>query len=173
MKKVFLIVACLCLLCSAAFAEDTAELKWEDYAEAAAQGEPQELEIPGLCTVNFWVPSFLHATDPNVIEGPFKPTALYASEDENYGLAILLMEINDLEGYQNMIMTDGGGSNSSNIMINGVSCFAYEVEESDMECLLYPVTDSVTLTFSCSPLNGDEDWDVVKGTIFASIRIGQ
>ena len=173
MKKVFLMVLCLCLLCTAAFAEDVIELKWEDYAEAEAQGEPQELVIPDLGAVDFWIPSFLNEADPALVEGPFQPAALYVSEDGNYGLAIFQMQIDDLEGYINMMMTEGGGSNSRNIMVNGVSCIAYEVEENDMECLFFPITDSIALTFSCSPLNGDEDWDIVKGAIFASVRHGQ
>lgn len=173
MKKVFLIVACLCLLCSAAFAEGTIELKEEDFAEVAVEGGPQELEIPGLCTMSFWVPSFLSELDPGLIEGQFKPTALYVSEDQVYGLAIFLSETDDLEGYLNMMMTEGGGANPRNVMINDISCLGYEVEENDMECLIYPVTDNVLLTFSCSPLNGDDAWDTVKGKIFASIRSNQ
>ena len=48
-----------------------------------------------------------------------------------------------------------------------------EVAENDMECLIYPVTENIIVTFSCTPLNGDEDWDLTKGAIFASIQPGQ
>ena len=175
MKKVFLMVLCLCMMCTAAFAEETIELNWEDYAEAEAQGEFQQLEIPDVGTVLFWIPSVLNATDPSVVEGPFQPTALYVSEDDNYGVAIFLNEIGSLEDYAKLMETEGGGANFRNVMINGVSCVGYEIAdaETDMECLLYPVTDNVIATFTCTPLNGDDDWDATKGVIFASIQRGE
>ena len=177
MKKVFLMVLCLCMLCTAAFAEDVIELNWEQYGteEAAAQGEFQKLEIPDVATVLFWIPSVLNATDPGVVEGPFQPTALYVSEDEKYGVAVFLNDIGSasLEDYAKMMETEGGGSNFRNVMINGVSCVGYEIEENDMECLIYPVTSNVIVTFTCTPLNGDEGWDATKGVIFASIQFGE
>lgn len=176
MKKVILMVLCLCMMCTAAFAEDVIELNWEQYGteEAAAQGEFQQLEIPDVGTVLFWIPSVLNATDTSVIEGPFQPTALYVSEDDNYGVAVFLNEIGgmNLEDYAKLMETEGGGSNFRNVMVNGISCIGYEIEEDDMECLLYPVTDNVIATFTCTPLNGD-DWDATKGVIFASIQRGE
>ena len=82
MKRAILMIVCLCMMCSAAFAEETIELNWEQIGteEVAAQGEFQALEIPDVCTVNFWIPSVLNAVDTSVIEGPFKPTALEISD---------------------------------------------------------------------------------------------
>ena len=128
------------------------------------------MTIPNIGTnVYFWIPSVLNATDPSVIEGPFQPTALYVSEDDNYGVAVFLNDIGSasLEDYAKMMETEGGGSNFRNVMINGISCVGYEIEENDMECLIYPVTDNVIVTFTCNPLNGDEGWDATKGVIFA------
>ena len=175
MKKVFLMALCLCLLCTAALAEETIELNWEDFAEAEAQGGFQRLEIPDAGTVLFWIPSVLNETDPSVVEGSFQPTALYVSEDDNYGVAIFLNDIGSasLEDYAKLMETEGGGANFRNVMINGTSCIGYEVEEDDMECLVYPVTDNVIATFTCTPLNGDDDWEATKGVIFASIQRGE
>ena len=175
MKKAILMIVCLCMMCSAAFAEETIELNWEQIGteEVAAQGEFQALEIPDMCTVNFWIPSVLNAVDTSVIEGPFKPTALYTSEDDTYGVAVFLNEIGSLEEYVSLMETQAGGSNFRNVTVNGVDCIGYEVAENDMECLIYPVTENIIVTFSCTPLNGDEDWDLTKGAIFASIQPGQ
>ncbi len=175
MKKVILMVLCLCMMCSAAFAEETIELNWEQFGteEVASQGEFQTLEIPDVCSVNFWIPSVLNATDPSVIEGPFQPNALYVTEDDSYGVAVFVNQIGDLDEYLTMLQNEGGASNFRNIMVNGFSCSAYEIAENDMECLLFPVTSDIMVTFSCTPLNGDEDWDLTKGAIFASVHLPQ
>ena len=175
MKKVILMVLCLCMMCSAAFAEEAIVLNWEEIGteEVASQGEFQALEIPDVCTVYFWIPSVLNAVDTGVIEGPFKPTALYTTEDDSYGLADFLNEIGSLEEYASLMETQAGGSNFRNVTVNGVDCIGYEVAENDMECLIYPVTENIIVTFSCTPLNGDEDWDLTKGAIFASIQLGE
>ena len=176
MKKVVLMMMCLCMLCSAAFAEDVIELNWESIGteEVAAQGEFQALEITDIgAAVMFWIPSVLKATDPSVIEGPFQPNALYVTEDDSYGVAVFLTEIGNLDEYLAMLQEQGGAANLRNVMVNGTSSFSYEIEEDDMECLLYPVTDTIMVTLTCTPLNGDEDWDLTKGAIFASLQLAR
>ena len=73
----------------------------------------------------------------------------------------------------NASMVEKDGSNFRNVTVNGVDCIGYEVAENDIECLIYPVTENIIVTFSCTPLNGDEDWDLTKGAIFASIQPGE
>ena len=39
-----------------------------------------------------------------------------------------------------------------------------------MECLIYPITENLILTFSLVPMDGDDDWDATKAAIVASIQ---
>lgn len=175
MKKVIILIACLCLICSAAFAEEAVVLNWADIGtdEVQALGEFQQIEIPDLLTVCYWIPSVMNAVDVSVIDGPFKPTALYTTEDQKYSLAVFVAEVSSLQEYAALMESQGGGSNFHNLTINGVDCISYEVADSDIDSLIYPVSDTVILSFNCTPLNGDEDWDATKAAIFGSIQPAQ
>ncbi len=172
MKKVFAVLACLCLMISAAFAEETIELNISDLnlEELQAQGAFQQIELTDLPTVSFWVPSVLSSVDVSVIEGPFKPTALYATEDQNYSMTVFVAEIASLEEYATLMESEGGGSDFHNIKVNGVDCIAYEVTDADIDSLIYPVSDTVILSINFNPLRGDEGWDATKAAIIASIQ---
>lgn len=171
MKKMFLLLVCLCLLGTAAFAEAPA-LNWADLAaeEVAEMGQFQQLELTGLPTIAFWIPSNMSVTDVGEIEGPFQPTALFATDDGNYAVAVFVAEVTSIDEYVTMMETQGGGSAFVQLTVNGVDCVGYEVAEANMECLIYPVSENVILTFSCTPANGDEEWDATKGVIFTSIQ---
>jgi len=175
MKKIIVVLMCLCLVCSAALAETVIELNWVDFGteEILAAGELQKIEIPGQSSVTYWIPSIMGSVDVSVIDGPFKPTALYATEDQAYSVAIFVAEVESAEQYAKLMESEGGGVNFRNVKINGVDCIAYEVESAQMDSLIYPVSANVIVNFNCSPLNGDEGWDATKGAIFASIQIAE
>ena len=75
-----------------------------------------------------------------------------------------------MEEYATLMESEGGGTGFRNVTINGVDCIAYEVVDSDVESLIYPITETTILSFNCTPLNGDDDWDAMKGVILASIQ---
>lgn len=172
MKKAILLIVCLCMMCSAAYAEETIELNWADIGseEIQALGEFQQVVIPDLPAICFWIPSVMKSVDVSGMEGFFKPTALYATEDQTCSIVVFVSEISSLEEYAALMQSEGGGSDFRNVKINGVDCIAYEVKDSDLDCLVYPVSENVIISLNCTPLNGDGDWDSTKGAIFASIQ---
>ena len=172
MKKALVLILSLCLLCSVAFAEETIALNWEDIAteEVAAQGEFQQIAIPDVATVVYWIPSVMNSVDVSQIEGEFKPAALFTTEDESYSVAVFAFQVTSVDEYVAQMESQGGGSSFHNVTINGVDCVSYEVADADIDSLVYPVTDTMVLSFNCTPLNGDEDWDAVKAVIFSSIQ---
>ena len=173
MKKVLLLMMSLCLLCCAAFAEETLELNWEEIAndEVASAGEFQQITIPDQPTVYFWIPSVMSSVDVSVIEGPFQPTALYATEDQSNSVVVFVQQITSLEEYLGMLEKEGGASDFRNLTINGVDCVSYGVESANLETLIYPVTENIIISFNFSPMNGDEGWDAVKGVIVSSVQV--
>jgi len=172
MKKLLLVIMSLCLACSMAFAETAVELNWADVGTEDVQklGEFQQIEIPDLPTIYFWIPSGMSSVDVSFMEGNFKPTALYSTEDQKYSVVIFVSEISSLEEYVTLMETEGGGTTFTNLTVNGVDCIGYEVPDSDLESLIYPVTENVIISFNFTPLNGDEEWDATKGVIIASIQ---
>ena len=172
MKKVFALLVCLMLLCSVSLAEETVELNWTDFDSEEIQGigSFQQIEIPGQPAIVYWIPSVMASVDVSAMEGPFKPTVLYATEDQEYSVMIFSFEVAGLEEYAAMMESEGGGSNFNNLKINGVDCISYEVADSNMECLIYPVSENIILSFSLLPMDGDDDWDATKAVIIASIQ---
>ena len=173
MKKIALLLLCLCLVCSAAYAEEEVlVLNWEEIGteDVLAAGSFQQIDIPDLPSVMFWLPSTMVPVDVSVIEGNFKPDALYATEDQSNSIAVFVMQISSLQEFAALMESEGGGSNFRNVKINGVDCFCYEVESSSLDCMVYPVSDTVVVTLNCSPLDGDENFDILKGIIFASLQ---
>ena len=171
MKKALVLILSLCLMCSAAFAGETIVLNWDETAteEVAGQGEFQQIEIPDVAKVSYWIPSVMKAEEDGV-EGEFLQAATYTTEDNNYRVTVIAFQVNSMEQYAADMKDSSIGSNFVNLTINGVDCIGFEMEEYDIETLMYPVTDNVVLSVNCIPLNGDEDWDAVKQAIFASIR---
>ncbi len=173
MKKIFAVLVCLCLLASAALAEeDVYELNWADIGteEVQAHGEFRQIEIENMPAIAYWIPSVLTSVDVSKMEGFFKPAALYATEDQSYSVTVFSFQVAGLEEYLTMIENEGGGSNFKNLTVNGVDCVGYEVEDSNMECLVYPITENIILSFSFTPKDGDDDWDATKAAIIASIQ---
>ena len=167
MKKVFVLLVCLCMMGSVVSAEDVTELNWAEIGteEVQALGEFQQIE-----TTVFWIPSGMASVDVSGMQGFFKPAALYGTEDGAYSVMLFVSEVEGLEQYAALMETEGGGSNFKNLIVNGVECIGYEVESANMECLLYPVTENKILTFSFVPMDGDDDWDGTKAVIIASIQ---
>ncbi len=174
MKKLVLILTCLCMIFSFSIssAEETAELNWSEIGteEIQALGSFQQIEIADQPTIIYWIPSIMYSVDVSAIEGGFKPTALYTTEDQAYSVTIFSFEVSSLEEYATMIESEGGGSDFNNLTVNGVDCISYEVKDSNMECLIYPITENLILTFSLVPMDGDDDWDATKAAIVASIQ---
>ena len=172
MKKFFAMLVCLCLACSAALAGDVIELNWADFGteDVLAAGDLQQIDLEGLPSVVYWVPSSLSPVDVSVMEGPFSPTAMYATEDQSCSLTIFVAQVESADQYAGLMESEGGGSNFLTVKINGIDCIAYEVESAQMDSLIYPVSDHVIVNLNCCPLNGDEDWDAVKAVIFASVQ---
>ena len=59
MKKLFSVLVALCLLCSVALAEEKIELNWTDFntEEIQSLGEFQQIEIPDMPTIVYWIPT--------------------------------------------------------------------------------------------------------------------
>lgn len=174
MKKLVILLACLCLTVSAAFAEEEVpELNLSETELAAIMplGEYQQIEIQGAPAYKYWIPTLaMTSVDVSTMEGPFKPAALYTTEDETCSVAVFAMEVAGVDEYATMIGNEGGGSNFGKMKIRDTVCTTYEVADSDMDCLIYPVAEHAILLFCFSPVSGDDDWDAMKSIICATIE---
>ena len=167
MKRVVMILACLCLMCSAAFAEETETivLNWDDITEEVkAQGEFHQKEIPGECTVSFWIPSVMESVEVGSM------TTYRGADPEHYLVVDLTTMAVTMEESIGILEAAGLGSDFRNVTINGVDCITYEVPNRNLKMLTYPVKDNNYLKISYPSLSGDEEWAATINTIFSSIQ---
>jgi len=168
MKKLIAALLALCLLFSAALAE---ELLWEDYKEeVAGEGKTEKVKIPDVITFKFWLPKTMKSTDAKKVKADVVPAAAYKAKKGDSTLTITVLEVNSLEEYVSGLET-AGAEFFTNLKINGVDCVSCENAERNEEILIMPVEDKKVLVFTFAPLDSDdEDWDEAKDYIIASIR---
>ncbi len=170
MKKLFALLLSLCLLCSVALAEDP-ELNWSDVSdENKALGELMQLSLPDMPGIIFWVPSVMAAADVSSL-GDTAPAAAFLTEDNAYSLSVYTLEVSSLEDY--LTEQVNNGTEISNITINGITAVACENSNLNFEGIIIKMTDTTLLYFACTPKDGDDTWDDVKGIIFSSIQVAQ
>ena len=81
MKKLFALLLALGMLCSFAMAEEAeaVELSWDSISdETKALGSLQQIEIPDVAKIVYWVPQNMAALDVNQIEAEVPPVAAFA-----------------------------------------------------------------------------------------------
>ena len=182
MKKLFVLLLALCLLCSAAMAEENAvyELSWEnslsEQPNLETNGTTQSITIPEVATFLYWIPNDLSAVDVSTIQEEIPPVAAFgAAEGEKvYTVSVFALNIPSLEAYAAALKDQGADiDNAKTLSINGLQAVAVECEPENIDMLLVPVSDTMILLYAFTPLNGDEDWDQVKAYIVSSIRLGE
>lgn len=171
MKKLFALLLALGMLCSFAMAEEDVaiELSWDNVSEETqAVGSFYPINMNELGTLIYWVPQNMAAQDVSEsgVEGLL---AAFATDDEAYTISVFAYEVAD--GSQAYIAGLGiTEENSKQFTTNGIYCIGFEQEEQGNDIVIIPVTDTAVIVYVFTPLNGDEEWDEVKGVIVSSIQ---
>ena len=173
MKKLFALILALGLLFSFAMAEEevAAELSWDNVSEETkASGEFQQVvfQEPAVKLI-YWVPTKLVAQDVSALADQ-GVVAAFATEDEAYAITVSALNVPSLEEYATGL---GIAESAKLVMVNGLQTVAAEVEEQDIDMLIVPITETMILVYAFTPLNGDEEWDEVKGAIISSIQMAE
>ena len=155
-----------------ALAEEVPELNWTDLVteEIEAQGAFQKIEISDSLSIQLWIPAEMISVDTSFMDGPFKPVALYGTEDQARSVILFVSEVSSLDEYVALMEKEGGGSNFNSIIINGVECISYDVEKDNVLSLIYPVSDHMVLSVNCMPMDADENWEITRNIILSSIH---
>ena len=170
MKKLFALALALCLLCGVALAEEPPALDWSNIPEEVqANGSLQQIAVPDMPVIVYWVPVNMAAVDPSAVQADPAPSALFMTEDGQYTISVFALNVTSLEDYLSSLQ--GAGNTLTNVNINGIDCVSVEAEA--YEGVVVPMNDTLVLYFACTPKDGDDDWDQVKGVIFSSIQVAQ
>ena len=140
-------------------------LNWDDIAEEVkAQGEFHQMEIPGECTVSYWIPSAMESVEVGIM------TTHRGADPDHYLVVNLTTMAVTLEESVDILEAEGFGSDFRNVTINGVNCITYEIPDRNLKMLTYPVKDNNYLKISYPSVSGDEEWADTINTIFSSIQ---
>ena len=170
MKKLFALAMALCLLCGVALAEETPELNWSNIPEEIqANGSLQQIAAPDLPVIVYWVPANMPAVDPSTVQADPAPAAVFMTEDGQYTISVFALNVTSLQEY--LTALEGAGNKLNNVSINGIDCVSVEADA--YEGVIVPMNDTLVLSYVCTPKDGDEDWDQVKGVVFSSIQVAQ
>ena len=173
MKKLFALLLALGLLCSFAMAEEAeyVELSWDAVSdEVKAAGSLQELQVTDDLSILFWVPENMAGQDVSEISEDIRPDAAFATEGEEYTISVYVMDTNWQEYLVNLGATE---ETVKMVVTNSIDAISFEYEAEGIDMLIIPVSENSVIIFAFTPLNGDEDWDAVKGAIVASIQAAE
>lgn len=174
MKKLFALLLALGMLCSFAMAEEAEaiELSWDSVSdEVKALGSFQQVDMQDLGKIIYWVPQNMEAQDVSEI-GAEGLVAAFATADQEYTISVYGLVIAD--GWEAYVAGLGVTEENAKLVItNGIQAIGFEQEEQGVDMVIIPVNDTTVLVYAFTPLNGDEDWDQVKGAIVASIQAAE
>lgn len=170
MKKIVAMLLALALCLSTAFA---AEINWADYADAAAQLDPNA-KTWTLNAVNcsLWVPEvlqYVELTDEDIEAGY---TAYWCTEDGTAALGVQYVDMDGitLEDYA-ALLVDMGVTDVEENTVNGLPCITYSYTDEDgasSNVVAFTTDAGYVLEFAFTA--GDEGYEVVSALIAASIQ---
>ena len=169
MKKLFAVVLFLCMFCTCAFAESTA-LSWENVPEETqSAGQFTQIALADDLALLCWIPANMAAVDVSTIETEVSPVEAYQTEDGAYTVSIFALQVNGVDEYLGSL--EANGAELGDLDINGIEAVSFVQKDNGVEGVVIPVTDELVLSIACTPVDGDEGWDQVKGVIFSSIQL--
>ncbi|MBQ3278274.1 MAG: hypothetical protein IJG94_03835 [Clostridia bacterium] len=175
MKKLFALVMMLCLLCTAAVAEDASTMNWSDVeptlAENNQSGEFVVLDQLGL---KVWLPEGLNAVEVSEADAAAGRLALFTDADQTAYLAVDAMNVEGMtidQYYENAKATEGL-SDVEMITVNGLNAVVYKSETMNFWSASLVDTNSNIINFVMGPAS-EEGSQLVFSIILASLQIAE
>ncbi len=171
MKKLIALVMMLCLLCTAAVAEENVA-NWEDYAalleEMGLTGDFVVLEQLGL---KIWLPSGLNAVEVPEEHAAAGRLALFMDDAQSAYLAVDALNVPGmtLDQYFENSKAAEGVSDVEMITVNGLNAVTYKSEASDFWSASLVDTNSNIINFVMGPASADGA-DIVFQIVMASLQ---
>ena len=175
MKKLFALVMMLCLLCTAAVAEDASTMNWTDIEPTlAAQGLTGDFLVPDYWGLKVWLPEGLNAVEVSEADAAAGRLALFTDADQTAYLAVDAMNVEGMtidQYYENAKATEGL-SDVEMITVNGLNAVVYKSETMNFWSASLVDTNSNIINFVMGPAS-EEGSQLVFSIILASLQIAE
>ncbi len=172
MKKLLALVMMLCMLCTAAVAENASEITWSDVeATLTEQGLTGEFAVLDQLGLKIWLPNGLDAAEVSEADAAAGRLALFTDAENTAYLAVdaLHVEGMTLDQYYENALAAEGVSDVEMVTANGLSAVIYKSEAMDFWSASLVDTNSNIINFVMGPAS-EEGSQIVFSVIVASIQ---
>jgi len=175
MKKLLALVMMLCLLCTAAVAENASEITWSDVeATLTEQGLTGEFAVLDQLGLKIWLPNGLDAVEVSEADAAAGRLALFTDADHTAYLAVDAIHVDGMtldQYYENALAAEGV-SDVEMVTANGLSAVIYKSEAMDFWSASLVDTNSNIITFVMGPASEDGS-QIVFSVIVASLQAAE
>ena len=171
MKKILCVVLMLCLLMTAALAEEVPSLNWEAVEPILAAGNVAgQFYTFDEIAVKIWLPEGMTAVELTEEDKANGYIGYYMPDDQSAAVAVQYVDVNgmSLEDYAAQL-PEVGATEVEVGTVNGFPCVSYKLPEQDTVSVTFTTEAGYALEVTCQPIS-QENADLVWGAVVASIQ---
>lgn len=171
MKKLLCVVMALCLMMTAALAEE-ATLNWADFEPILEEsGVAGEFVTFDEIAVKIWIPEGMNAVELSEEDVEQGFIGCFAPDDQSAQLSVVYADVSGmtLEEYGETLSSTEGVTEVEYGTVNGLPCVTYQMPEQDTVSIAFTTEAGYVLEVTCWPLS-EENAVLVWGAVTASIQ---
>ncbi len=175
MKKFLCVVLMMCLMMTAALAEETATLNWEDFVPVLeASGVTGQFYTFDEISVKIWLPDGLEPVELSDEDRANGYIGYFMPEDQSAQMAVVYVDVSGmtLEEYAQYLSSEAGATEVEMGTVNGFPCVSYKLPEQDSISVTFTTEKGYALEVTCVPLSV-ENADLVWGAVIGSIQAAE
>ena len=172
MKKLLCVVMALCLMMTAALAEQATALNWEDFEPVLeAGGVTGEFYTFDEIAIKIWLPEGLNPVELTDEDKSAGYIGYFQPEDQSATVAVVYVDVNgmSLEEYGEYLSAEADATEVEIGTVNGFPCVSYQLPEQDSVSVTFTTEAGYALEVTCSPVS-EENAELVWGAVIASIQ---
>ena len=175
MKKLVCVVMALCLLMTAALAEEVPALNWEEIVPILEASDlTGEFYTFDEVAVKIWLPEGMYPVEltdedkENGFIGYFMP------EDESAAVSVVYVDVNgmSLEEYGEYLAGEADATEIEVGTVNGLPCVSYKLPDQDSASVTFTTEAGYALEVTCTPVSL-ENAELVWAAVISSIQAAE
>ena len=173
MKKFLCVLMMLCMMLTAAAAEDANTITWEQVVPVLeASGVTGQFYTFDEIAVKIWVPEGMNPTELSDEDKEKGYIGYFMPEDESAAIAVRYVDTNgtSLEDYAAYLSSESDVTEVEMGNVNGLPCVTYRMPEQDSVNVTFATVAGYLLEVTCSPAASVENAEMVWGAVAASIQ---
>lgn len=175
MKKILCVVLMLCMMMTAALAEEATQLNWADFEPVLeAAGVTGQFYTLDKIDAKIWIPDGILPVELSEEDSAAGYLAYFVPEDQSAAIAVVYANVEgmSLEEYAGLLTSEYGATNVGYVIVNGLPSISYVLPERDTLNLAFATENGYILEITCYPLS-EENAEFVWGAVISSIQAAE